>query len=451
MSVANLENQLATYVTKINQLKAVGDFGPQMASLIRQAKACCEQIYKETTDQGRKDLMIRNAQQLKSLEARCNPSVEEEGAPAARPAAAPAARPSAPAARPSTPAAKPAAPAGKAPAQKGPQAKTPQKGGAPADDGIQYEFLGVNVKPFLSEESSGKPVTFEDVKGMKEEKLLIEREFFISDEVRRMNQMMGKENKKFILLYGVPGTGKTFFAKAISTEMKNRATGDKEIPFFAVVGSQLKGSLYGETGKNIQALFEFCKQFERCVLFLDEFDELAPSRSGGDASARQTAQLCVPVLLQMMDGFSSGDGTLVIAATNCPYNLDGAILSRAKTRIEIPLPTEEIIMGTLRSKLRFETEDGQKVNAISDDVDLQKIAKYMVERHYSNRDVSSVIAALHDAMSDAFRMGQSNGDPRSPLEYRYTNEMFVYAVKRAPASTKPSDMQRIQEFKLRGE
>ena len=154
--------------------------------------------------------------------------------------------------------------------------------------------------------------------------------------------------------------------------MKNRATGDKEIPFFAVVGSQLKGSLYGETGKNIQALFEFCKQFERCVLFLDEFDELAPSRSGGDASARQTAQLCVPVLLQMMDGFSSGDGTLVIAA-------------------------------------------------------------------------------LHDAMSDAFRMGQSNGDPRSPLEYRYTNEMFVYAVKRAPASTKPSDMQRIQEFKLRGE
>ncbi|MBR2903041.1 MAG: ATP-binding protein [Clostridia bacterium] len=433
----NLEAQLASLVAQINQYKAIGDFGPAMLVTVRKAMTCCAQIGKEATDQNRRDLMVRNIQQLKQLEAKCTDGEEKRVEVAG--------------AKPKTrPAAKPVAPS--RPAQKAPDAKKGEEGQkAEEAKEIEYEFLGVNVEPLLSTEATGKPVTFDDVKGMKDEKALIEREFFISDEVRQMNQMMGRENKKFILLYGVPGTGKTFFAKAISNELKNRVGDGEDIPFFAVVGSQLKGSLYGETGKNIQALFEFCKQFKRCVLFLDEFDELAPSRSSGDASARQTAQMCVPVMLQMMDGFSSGDGTLVIAATNCPYNLDGAILSRAKTRIEIPLPTEEIITATLRSKLRLTTPDGEKINAIADGVDLDKLASYMVSKHYSNRDVSSVISALHDELSDAFRLAWGQGCTKPMSEYRFTTEMFKRALAKAPSSTKPSDMERVRAFKERGE
>ena len=184
---------------------------------------------------------------------------------------------------------------------------------------------------------------------------------------------------------------------------------------------------------------------------MDEFDELAPSRSSGDASTRQTAQMCVPVMLQMMDGFSSSDGTLVIAATNCPYNLDGAILSRAKTRIEIPLPTADIISSTLRAKLRLTTAVGRKIDAIDSDVDVEQIARTMVMKHYSNRDVSSVISVLHDELSDTFRFAWAKGNNKPMTEYKFTTEMFKNALQKAPASTKPSDMERVRAFKERGE
>ncbi len=306
-----------------------------------------------------------------------------------------------------------------------------------SDGDINYVVNGVNVKDFLTDESNDV-VTFDDVKGMEKEKALIKREFFLTEEQRAFNEYLGKKPKTFILLYGVPGTGKTFFAKAISEELKRYSGGD--IPFFSVVGSQLSDSKVGATEKNIQAVFEFCKQFEKCVLFIDEFDTLAPDRKQNTGDP--TAASRVTVLLQMMDGFASAKGTLVIAATNCPYNLDGAVLSRANTRIEIPLPSYEVIYSVLKAKV------GKN---LSGEVDMQRLAARFEENGYSNRDIKNFIENIKDQLIDEFNAVQLKGESRGFEEFRYTNAMFEKAFREQPPTTKQSDVIRIEKFKNDGE
>ncbi|MBO5224501.1 MAG: ATP-binding protein [Clostridia bacterium] len=434
MLTFNTETQFTTLLAEINQYKAVGDYEKLLGS-IKKAKECCKRLFDEATDKNRKELMYRNALNLNALENQCIEKLKEQGrdvssyervgsapASATRPASQPARGGSSP--RPTT-------------GTGGAQGLTTE-GKKEENENIQYEFFGVDVKQFLSLESNDE-VTFDDVKGMTEEKKLVEREFFISDAVREFNASIGKKDKRFILLYGVPGTGKTFFAKAVSCELKKRGTGG-DVPFFSVVGNQLSDSKVGGSEKNILALFEFCKQFERCVLFIDEFDSVVPDR--GKESGDPTVAQRVTTFLQVMDGFNSAKGTLVISATNCPYNLDGAILSRADARIEIPLPTFEVVYGTLNSKLG---------NRLAPNLDLNAYSKLLVDKKYSNRDISKLINSMRDYMSDAFAADQNAGINRDISQYVYTVEMFNNAMKANPPSTKLTDMQRIQRFKETGE
>ncbi len=428
----NTETQFTTYLAEINQYKTTGDYEKLLAT-IKKAKECCKRLFDEATDKNRKELMYRNAMNLNSLETQCIARLKEQGkdVSSSNMSASAPARPQSQGARPQSQGARPSV-------------NTNTQQNVRNDDkneenaNIQYEFLGIDIKQFLVSESNDV-VTFEDVKGMEDEKLLVEREFFIDDATREFNASIGKKDKRFILLYGVPGTGKTFFAKAVSSELKKRSEGE-DVPFFSVVGTQLKDSKVGGSEKNVQALFEFCKQFNRCVLFIDEFDSVVPDRAKetGDPTAKTT----VTTFLQVMDGFNSAKGTLVIAATNCPYDLDGAILSRADARIEIPLPTYEVVIGTLNAKLG---------NRLAPDVDLNAYANYLVEKKYSNRDISKMINSMKDYMSDAFSNDRRAGIQRNPAEYVYTVKMFNDAMKANPPSTKLSDMQRIQRFKETGE
>ena len=423
MASSNKELQFLELKKDIERYAGIGEYAHTMR-LIEKAMPLCNQIFSETSDMDKRDVMKRNAEKLKQLYATCKNKLNGDDdltyeTPSAKP------QPQ------KQPVKKPA------PAAKGSQSNDSKEGKPTKADGTEINYIinGVNVEDFLAKDSNDV-VTFDDVKGMAEEKALIEREFFLSEEERAFNEFLGKKAKTFILLYGVPGTGKTFFAKAISQELKNRSGDD--VPFFSIVGSQLSDCKVGATEKNIQAVFEFCKQFEHCVLFIDEFDTIAPDRK--QANGDPTAASRVTVLLQMMDGFSSAKGTLVIAATNCPYNLDGAILSRANTRIEIPLPSYEVIYGTLYSKIGAN---------IAPDVDLSVLSVRL--NGYSNRDIKNFMETLKDMLSDEFRMSRRNGDPRPFEDFRYTNAMIDAAFTKIVPTTKQSDVERIEKFKLMGE
>ena len=300
------------------------------------------------------------------------------------------------------------------------------KGKQEEDDGVNYVANGIDVKQFLASESRDKDVMFEDVIGMEREKATVRGELFLTEEEKAYKQEIGLKSKNFILLYGLPGTGKTFFAMALSNEL--RQFSGEDIPFFSVVCTQLKSSHVGATENNIIALFEFTKQFDRCVLFMDEFDAIGQSRQ--KASGDPTAVTTVNTLLTQLGGFDSNPNLLFIAATNCPYNLDGALLSRASPKIEVPLPSGEVLYGTLQRKLG---------SLVAPDVDLSAVAKKLEQNKFSNRDCSNLIDEIKRKLFEAHRLDD--------MVETVDSSMITAALREVKSSVKRDEQIALEEFK----
>lgn len=333
-----------------------------------------------------------------------------------------------------------ARPAPKAPAKTPAKPQNPGKAGAKEtlttdgkapgkdspDSEIQYVFNGIDVQRFLVSESREKEVFFRDVVGMEREKRTVQRELFLSEEQKAFKASIGAKNKNFILLYGLPGTGKTYFAMALSNEL--REFSGEDIPFFSVICTQVKSPHPGETENNIIAIFEFTKQFDRCVLFMDEFDAIGYSRQLG--SGDPTVGPAVNTLLTQLGGFASNPNLLFLAATNCPYNLDGALLSRASPKIEVPLPNAEVLEGTLRRKLG---------DHLAPDVDLMAVAERLAKNKFSNRDCSNLIEAIKDELIDAHEADD--------MIVSYDATMISNALKKITSSVKKDEEAKLEEFK----
>jgi SpoVK/Ycf46/Vps4 family AAA+-type ATPase len=141
-------------------------------------------------------------------------------------------------------------------------------------------------------------------------------------------------------MYGPPGNGKTFIAKAIA--------GEVDAAFFPVNLSEIKSKYVGETAKNLARLFEEARACERAVVFLDEVDALLAAR--GNRKVDSVAQF-----LMLTDGIQSGKNCLLLlAATNKPWMLDPAVLreKRLGTRIYVGLPDATARESILRYHFR---------------------------------------------------------------------------------------------------
>ncbi|MEN1680461.1 MAG: ATP-binding protein [Planctomycetota bacterium] len=139
-----------------------------------------------------------------------------------------------------------------------------------------------------------------------------------------------------LLLYGPPGCGKTLLAAAISHSL--------DIPFYTAKASDLLSKYYGESSQSIAALYREARSTGPSVVFLDEIDAMAGSRDESDSTADRRV---VVSLLTEIDGIADktaadanqrAAGVLTIAATNAPWRLDTAILSRFQKAIYVPLP-----------------------------------------------------------------------------------------------------------------
>lgn len=147
-----------------------------------------------------------------------------------------------------------------------------------------------------------------------------------------------------ILMFGLPGTGKTMIARAIAHEVN--------APFFHIRSSDLKDKWVGSSERNIAALFERARQEKASVLFFDEFDGIGGKLDQSNTHTRGV----LSELKSQMDGFDKDGPTIILmlAATNHPWDIDTAFLrsGRFSKMIYIPLPDEETRMFLIHQQLK---------------------------------------------------------------------------------------------------
>ncbi len=150
-----------------------------------------------------------------------------------------------------------------------------------------------------------------------------------------------------ILLAGPPGTGKTSAAGGLAAALG--------VPLVVARHEQVVTSFLGDSAKNLSKVFAFAGA-NPCVLLLDEFDSFGMARGGGGDAASSEIHRLLNVLLQFMDRHS-GPG-LVVAATNLPAALDGALPRRFDAAIHFAMPSEEQRRELIQRTLGEADDDG---------------------------------------------------------------------------------------------
>ena len=194
-------------------------------------------------------------------------------------------------------------------------------------------------------ETTEARITLRDVGGMEEVKRRLNLAFLAPLRNPELRRMYGKSLRGGLLLYGPPGCGKTFIARAVAGELGAR--------FVSVGLSDVLDMWLGQSEKNLHELFEQARRSAPTVLFFDEIDALGRKRSLQRHSA---AHNLVNVLLSEMDSADvSNEGVFVLAATNHPWDVDSALRRAGRLdRMILVLPPDR---GAREAILRFHLRD----------------------------------------------------------------------------------------------
>jgi cell division protease FtsH len=180
-------------------------------------------------------------------------------------------------------------------------------------------------------DESNNTITFADVAGCDEAKEEVQELVdFLRDPTKF--QKLGGRIPRGVLMVGSPGTGKTLLAKAIAGEAK--------VPFFSISGSDFVEMFVGVGAARVRDMFENAKKHAPCIVFIDEIDAVGRQRGAGLGGGNDEREQTLNQLLVEMDGFETGQGIILIAATNRPDVLDPALLrpGRFDRQVVVQLP-----------------------------------------------------------------------------------------------------------------
>jgi|SRR6266545_3817574 len=185
---------------------------------------------------------------------------------------------------------------------------------------------------------------------------------------------MGIKPPKGVILYGVPGTGKTLLAKAVANQTS--AT------FLRVVGSELIQKYLGDGPKLVRELFRVAEEHAPSIVFIDEIDAIGTKRYDSTSGGEREIQRTMLELLNQLDGFDTRGDVKVIMATNRIDSLDPALIrpGRIDRKIEFPLPD----VKTKRHIFRLHTSR----MSLSNDVDLEEFI--LAKDDLSGADIKAV-------------------------------------------------------------
>jgi cell division protease FtsH len=169
------------------------------------------------------------------------------------------------------------------------------------------------------DQTAGTPdrITFSDVAGIDEaEQELVEIVDFLRDPTKYTR--LGGAVPKGVLLVGSPGTGKTLLARAVA--------GEANVPFFSMGASEFVEMIVGVGASRVRDLFKQAREAAPAIIFIDELDAIGRARGAGSFGGNDEREQTLNQILTEMDGFSSREGVIVLAATNRPDVLDQALL-----------------------------------------------------------------------------------------------------------------------------
>ena len=243
-------------------------------------------------------------------------------------------------------------------------------------------------------------VSFADIIGQETAK----RKVKIVERFLKEPERFGRWAPRNILFYGLPGTGKTMIAKALSAE-----TG---VPMLAVKSTTLIGEFVGEGARQIHNLYEKAEEMAPCIIFIDELDAIALDRRYQDL--RGDVSEIVNSLLTEMDGISCRKGVCTIAATNQMEMLDASVRSRFEEEIEFKLPDK-------KERLALLEKNAATMPVPMEDVSLEEIAS--ITEGFSGRDLVEKVlkAALHHAIMEESSITQRHIEEtvaRAKKQYR---------------------------------
>jgi vacuolar protein-sorting-associated protein 4 len=299
-------------------------------------------------------------------------------------------------------------------------------GKAAANDGLIGKMEGefrARIESLISKSN----IKWSEIGGLEEEKGSIMEAVFFAIASPDVNINVPKLRN--ILLFGPPGTGKTTIAKAISSNI--------DATFFNVTISELLSRYVGDSERLVSKLYDTARDMSPSVVFIDEIESLVRKRDENKSSTSVLQQF-----LGQLDGFSTGEQfVLTVAATNIPWELDQAILSRFEKKIYIGLPDP----GTRKRILEINTKDkGYTVNA-----NLSGIASRT--ENFSGRDLNflcsdAIRTMLRRANSDLIGKLDSGVSNGSKMNYRVKpleESDFMQAMER----TKPaSDRETLNQY-----
>ncbi|HEX6342146.1 ATP-binding protein [Umezawaea sp.] len=202
-------------------------------------------------------------------------------------------------------------------------------------------------------------VTLADVAGLAEVKRHLDTVFLAPLRNPELAAAFGQKPGGSLLMYGPPGCGKTFIARAIA--------GDLGASFIHVTLADLLSKWIGESEKAVQSVFRNARAAAPCVIFFDEFDALGGRRTSGGGGS-QSMRMLVTQLLEELDGVAGvNDGVYFLAATNRPWDIDSALRRPGridKTVLVLP-PDATARAAIVRGVLEGRPADGVDAVAVA--------------------------------------------------------------------------------------
>ena len=295
-----------------------------------------------------------------------------------------------------------------------------QPGSAPGE-----KQTNVGEEKKNSWECEGIPsTTFDDVVGMEDVKQLIRQRVINQIRYPEVYAQFKLKGGTGVLLFGLPGTGKTTIARAIAHEF--------DAPLYTVKGSDVRNKWVGESEKLIRQLFDKARSTPTSLIFFDDFDDLGKKRQDdGDHNDKIIVEL-----INQMDGFQKNTNTIVLlAASNKPWMIDSARMrpGRFEHHFYVPLANHEARILLVNKNLADVP--------VAPDIDMDRISDLL--KGYNGADIVSVVSgAKMAAIQRTIQLHDSGQQGACPVAF----DDFVAAAAQHKSSVNPEDIVQLRQY-----